>query len=148
MRQEQTRPRMCGQTSSAANTRVARGSIPCQQPPATQPSRTPISIAISNAHLERNRRVPMTAPRAGLPALPADLVDLTHLVTAYYAEHPDPGEPAQRVTFGTSGHRGSSLTASFNEDHIASTSQAICEYRAANGIDGPLFLGADTHALS
>jgi phosphoglucomutase len=87
-------------------------------------------------------------PRAGLPAEPADLVDLAHLVTAYYAEHPDPSVVEQRVSFGTSGHRGSSVTCSFNDDHIAATTQAICEYRAQAGIDGPLFLGRDTHALS
>jgi phosphoglucomutase len=87
-------------------------------------------------------------PRAGQPAEPADLVDVPHLVTAYYAEHPDPGQPSQQVSFGTSGHRGSSLRASFNEDHIVATSQAICEYRAGQGIDGPLFLVRDTHALS
>jgi phosphoglucomutase len=90
----------------------------------------------------------MTDPRAGTPARPDDLVDVAKLVTAYYAEHPDVSDPAQRVSFGTSGHRGSALSATFNEDHIVATSQAICEYRAANGIDGPLFLGADTHALS
>jgi phosphoglucomutase len=87
-------------------------------------------------------------PRAGTPAQPHDLVDLAHLVTAYYAEHPDPGVPEQRVAFGTSGHRGSSLTGSFTDDHIAATTQAICEYRTQAGIDGPLFLGRDTHALS
>jgi phosphoglucomutase len=90
----------------------------------------------------------VNAPRAGQPAQPQDLVDLDALIAAYYDQHPDPADPAQRVAFGTSGHRGSSLTASFNEDHILSTSQAICEYRAAHGIDGPLYLGADTHALS
>ncbi|GAB1333659.1 phosphoglucomutase (alpha-D-glucose-1,6-bisphosphate-dependent) [Streptomyces sp. E-15] len=73
---------------------------------------------------------------------------MARLVTAYYTLHPDPADPAQRVAFGTSGHRGSSLATAFNEDHIAATSQAICEYRAARGTDGPLFLGADTHALS
>jgi phosphoglucomutase len=87
-------------------------------------------------------------PRAGKPAQPNDLVDLAHLVTAYYAEHPDPTLAEQRVAFGTSGHRGSSLAASFNDDHIAATTQAICEYRTGQGIDGPLFLGRDTHALS
>src|SRR3954466_1024425 len=90
----------------------------------------------------------MTSPRAGQPAATEDLVDVARLVTAYYAVHPDPGEVAQRVSFGTSGHRGSALTATLNEDHILATTQAICEYRAANGIAGPLFLGADTHALS
>ena len=90
----------------------------------------------------------MADPRAGQPAAAEDLVDVAKLVTAYYSVHPDPGEPAQRVSFGTSGHRGSAFTATFNEDHILATTQAICEYRAGHGIDGPLFLGADTHALS
>jgi phosphoglucomutase len=87
-------------------------------------------------------------PRAGQLAAPSDLVDLAKLVTAYYAEHPDPSVPEQRVAFGTSGHRGSALSAAFNEDHILATSQAICEYRAGQGITGPLYLGKDTHALS
>lgn len=90
----------------------------------------------------------MANERAGRPARPEDLVDVARLVTAYYALHPDPEDPARRVAFGTSGHRGSSLAGAFNEDHIAATSQAICEYRALQGTDGPLFLGADTHALS
>jgi phosphoglucomutase len=90
----------------------------------------------------------MTDPRAGQPAAAEDLVDVAKLVTAYYAVHPDPGDPVQRVSFGTSGHRGSAFTATFNEDHILATTQAICEYRAGQGIDGPLYLGADTHALS
>ena len=90
----------------------------------------------------------MVDPRAGQPAAVSDLVDVAKLVTAYYAVHPDPGEAAQRVSFGTSGHRGSAFTATFNEDHILATTQAICEYRVAHGIDGPLYLGADTHALS
>src|SRR5712692_6753664 len=90
----------------------------------------------------------MASPRAGQPAAREDLVDIPKLITAYYALHPDPGEPAQRVSFGTSGHRGSSLTATFNEDHILAATQAICEYRLSEGIDGPLYLGADTHALS
>ncbi|MFJ8790750.1 phosphoglucomutase (alpha-D-glucose-1,6-bisphosphate-dependent) [Streptomyces sp. NPDC102462] len=90
----------------------------------------------------------MPHERAGTPARPEDLVDVARLVTAYYTLHPDPAEPAQRVAFGTSGHRGSSLAGAFNEDHIAATSQAICEYRAGQGVTGPLFLGADTHALS
>ncbi|MCG5213753.1 phosphoglucomutase (alpha-D-glucose-1,6-bisphosphate-dependent) [Streptosporangium sp. KLBMP 9127] len=90
----------------------------------------------------------MTHERAGTPARTSDLVDVARLVTAYYARHPDPGEVGQRVAFGTSGHRGTSFGTSFNEDHILATSQAICEYRTAQGVDGPLFLGADTHALS
>ncbi|MFC6237589.1 phosphoglucomutase (alpha-D-glucose-1,6-bisphosphate-dependent) [Longivirga aurantiaca] len=90
----------------------------------------------------------MSDPRAGHLPTSADLVDVAQLVTAYFTVHPDPEDPGQRVSFGTSGHRGSSLTASFNEDHILATTQAICEYRTAQGSDGPLFLGADTHALS
>ncbi|MBT2895189.1 phosphoglucomutase (alpha-D-glucose-1,6-bisphosphate-dependent) [Streptomyces sp. McG3] len=90
----------------------------------------------------------MVHERAGHPAQSADLVDVARLVTAYYALHPDPAEPAQRVAFGTSGHRGSAFAAAFNEDHIAATTQAICDYRDRQGTDGPLFLGADTHALS
>ncbi|MGW3989985.1 phosphoglucomutase (alpha-D-glucose-1,6-bisphosphate-dependent) [Streptomyces sp. NPDC004830] len=90
----------------------------------------------------------MQHQRAGSPAGPEDLVDVARLVTAYYALHPDLDDPGQRVAFGTSGHRGSSLASAFNDDHIAATSQAICEYRAEQGVDGPLFLGADTHALS
>jgi phosphoglucomutase len=90
----------------------------------------------------------MVDPRAGQPATSADLVNVPKLVTAYYAIHPDPGDPAQRVSFGTSGHRGSAFKATFNEDHILATTQAICDYRARHGIDGPLFLGVDTHALA
>jgi phosphoglucomutase len=87
-------------------------------------------------------------PLAGKPAPPSLLVDVPRLVTAYYVERPDPANPAQRVTFGTSGHRGSSLKADFNEAHILAITQAICLYRAAQAIDGPLFMGWDTHALS
>jgi len=76
------------------------------------------------------------------------LIDLGRLLTAYSAERPDPHVPAQRVSFGTSGHRGSSLLRTFNEWHILAITQAICEYRQWKGIDGPLFLGMDTHALS
>ncbi|MFE2378231.1 phosphoglucomutase (alpha-D-glucose-1,6-bisphosphate-dependent) [Streptomyces sp. NPDC059398] len=90
----------------------------------------------------------MAHERAGQPARPEDLTDVARLVTSYYALHPDPDEPAQRVAFGTSGHRGSSFATAFNEDHIAATSQAICEYRTRQGTSGPLFVGADTHALS
>ncbi|MGO4455106.1 phosphoglucomutase (alpha-D-glucose-1,6-bisphosphate-dependent) [Arthrobacter sp. RAF14] len=88
------------------------------------------------------------ANRAGTVALPEDLVDLTALLDAYFDVQPDPSDPGQRVAFGTSGHRGSSLKASFNERHIAAITQAIVEYRAAQGITGPLFLAKDTHALS
>jgi phosphoglucomutase len=89
-----------------------------------------------------------TDPRAGTPAQPGDLVDVEKLLAAYHDRHPDPAQEGQRVAFGTSGHRGSSLLTTFNDDHIAATSQAICEYRAAQGTDGPLFVGRDTHALS
>jgi phosphoglucomutase len=90
----------------------------------------------------------MSNPRAGQPAEPSDLVDVAHLVTAYYTGRPDPSDVAQRVAFGTSGHRGSSLDTAFNETHIVATTQAICDYRREQGVDGPLFLGRDTHALS
>ena len=88
------------------------------------------------------------SPLAGHPATEGPLVDLAALVRAYSAERPDPATPAERVKFGTSGHRGSSLTRTFNEAHILAISQAICEHRRSAGIDGPLFLGRDTHALS
>jgi phosphoglucomutase len=87
-------------------------------------------------------------PRAGTPADSRDKIDVPRVVLSYYTEHPDPEVVAQRVAFGTSGHRGSSLRSAFNEDHIVATSQAIVEYRKAQGTDGPLFLGRDTHALS
>jgi phosphoglucomutase len=90
----------------------------------------------------------MAHPRAGQPALPEDLVDLPHLVTAYYSLQPDPDDVAQQVAFGTSGHRGSALNAAFNEAHILAITQAIVEYRAAHGTTGPLFIGRDTHGLS
>jgi phosphoglucomutase len=85
---------------------------------------------------------------AGKPAPRSLLVDVPRLVVAYYTEQPDPGVSTERVAFGTSGHRGSSLTRSFNEAHIAAVSQAVCDYRREKGTDGPLFLGIDTHALS
>ena len=88
------------------------------------------------------------SPLAGKPAPLSLLVDVPKLVTAYFTEVPDPSVPEQRVLFGTSGHRGSAFQRSFNEAHILAISQAICLYRQQNSIDGPLFLGADTHALS
>ncbi len=87
-------------------------------------------------------------PLAGKPAPREILVNIPRLITSYFMEHPDGAHPDQRVGFGTSGHRGSSFKKSFNEDHILAVTQAICDYRAANGIGGPLFLGMDTHALS
>jgi phosphoglucomutase len=90
----------------------------------------------------------MAHPRAGQPAAPEDLIDVAHVVTAYYTTWPDVEDPGQRVAFGTSGHRGTSLDGSFTEAHIVATTQAICDYRAGQGIAGPLFLVRDTHALS
>ena len=87
-------------------------------------------------------------PRAGTPALHDDLTDVARLITDYYSLHPDVSIPEQQVAFGTSGHRGSAFNKAFNEDHIAATTQAIVEYRTGQGIDGPLFMGMDTHALS
>ena len=86
--------------------------------------------------------------RAGTVPLPEDLIDVDVLIGAYYRNVPEASEPTQRVAFGTSGHRGSSLKSSFNETHILAITQAICEYRAGQGITGPLFIGRDTHALS
>src|SRR3954470_5834679 len=90
----------------------------------------------------------MTAERAGQQAQASDLVDVAHLVTAYYTTWPDLADPGQRVAFGTSGHRGSSLNGAFNEAHIVATTQAICDYRSAQGTAGPLFIGRDRHGLS
>ena len=88
------------------------------------------------------------SPLAGKPARQSDLVNVPRLVTAYFSDRPDPQVRSQRVSFGTSGHRGSSLHRSFNEWHILAITQAICVYRKEKGIEGPLFLGIDTHALS
>ena len=85
---------------------------------------------------------------AGRPADPSMLVDVDRLVRSYFEIRPDPADPAQRVAFGTSGHRGSSLNGAFNEAHIAATTEAICRYRESQGTDGPLFIGVDPHALS
>ncbi|NKW33659.1 alpha-D-glucose phosphate-specific phosphoglucomutase [Rhodococcus hoagii] len=98
--------------------------------------------------ISRFRRGRWWHERAGQVALPEDLEDLAHLVSAYYTRTPDPADPLQQVMFGTSGHRGSSLDSAFNEAHILATTQAIVEYRSGQGITGPLFLGRDTHALS
>ncbi|MBP2333352.1 phosphoglucomutase (alpha-D-glucose-1,6-bisphosphate-dependent) [Corynebacterium freneyi] len=90
----------------------------------------------------------MAHDRAGQLAQPQDLIDVAELVTAYYTRHPEPGNPDQAVSFGTSGHRGSSLDTAFNEDHIHATTQAIVDYRTGQGIEGPLYIGRDTHGLS
>ena len=92
--------------------------------------------------------MPATDPRAGKPADPAQLVNVPRLITAYFALKPDVSVSTQRVAFGTSGHRGSSLHSAFNEDHILATTQAICDYRREAGLTGPLFVGIDTHALA
>ena len=85
---------------------------------------------------------------AGKPAPRSILENIPRLIAAYYTHQPDSADPAQQVAFGTSGHRGSSIRNSFNEAHILAVSQAVCDYRQAQGTDGPLFLGMDTHALS
>ena len=90
----------------------------------------------------------MRSERAGTLPEPSDLIDVDRLLAAYYDERPDPSDPEQRVAFGTSGHRGSSLAGTFTEAHVLAISEAVCRYREAQGIDGPLFLGRDTHALS
>ncbi|MFM7583384.1 MAG: phosphoglucomutase, alpha-D-glucose phosphate-specific, partial [Caldilinea sp.] len=90
----------------------------------------------------------MTNPLAGQPAPRTLLQNIPRLITAYYTQEPDPDNPAHQVAFGTSGHRGTSLRNSFNEKHILAISQAICDHRRATGVEGPLFLGMDTHALS
>src|SRR6202162_5553843 len=87
-------------------------------------------------------------PLAGKPAVPSMLANIPRLVTAYFAGKPDPQVAAQRVAFGTSGHRGSAFNNAFNEAHILAISQALCDHRQAAGIDGPLFAGIDTHALA
>jgi phosphoglucomutase len=93
--------------------------------------------------------VPMSVhPLAGKPAPPETLIDLAALERAYYDERPDPDDPVQAVSFGTSGHRGTALAGTFTEAHILAVTQAVCEYRAAQGITGPIFVGMDTHALS
>ncbi len=105
-------------------------------------------LMTSRAQPTRKGDPSMAHDRAGRPARPSDLVDVPGLVTAYYTRIPDPAEPAQLVSFGTSGHRGSSLDTTFNEAHILAITQAIVEYRATRGITGPVYLARDTHALS
>jgi len=92
--------------------------------------------------------MPVISPLAGKPIDPSQLIDVAHLIAAYFDRQPDPAIPSQRVSFGTSGHRGSSLKNSFNEAHILAISQAIVQHRHTAGIDGPMFIGIDTHALS
>src|SRR5690242_3811414 len=115
------------------------------QPASTVPRRIVAHVRLP----ARTEGRPMTShPRAGQPAQPTDLVDVPALLRAYSEIRPDPSDPAQRVAFGTSGHRGSAFRAAFNEAHILATTEAICRYRAGQGYTGPLFIGRDTHALS
>jgi phosphoglucomutase len=108
-----------------------------------RPKGTPVETAKSEP-----QKAAGVSPLAGKTADPSLLVDIPRLIAAYYTERPDPSVPQQRVSFGTSGHRGSSLTCNFNEWHVLAIAQAICRYRKGRGVDGPLFLGIDTHALS
>src|SRR5215207_2280099 len=136
MRSSGTRPWAAGSPGRPAAPQRRTGSDTATPPPRPRPRKSD-TLAGMSQH-----------PRAGQPAQPSDLVDVAALVTAYYTEQPDPSVAEQQVTFGTSGHRGSSLDRAFNEGHILATTQAICEHRAAAGVAGPLFLGRDTHGLS
>src|ERR1700682_1696105 len=127
--------------------------LPC--PAARSTRRAHLHASIDGIGIVRRTLTPLRKgearnidPLAGKPAPAAILVNVPRLVTAYYTDIPDAAIPAQRVAFGTSGHRGSAFEKSFNEWHIVAISQAICEYRKRRGINGPLFLGIDTHALS
>src|SRR5262245_66008392 len=98
--------------------------------------------------LKPQRKSPAISTLAGKPAPPELLVDRARLERQYFASAPEMSDPAQRVNFGTSGHRGSSLRRTFTEAHILAITQAICDFRQAHGIDGPIYMGKDTHALS
>jgi len=98
--------------------------------------------------IQDTSRQPRISPLAGQPAPKEMLIDVSRVEREYHARKPDMDDPNQRVAFGTSGHRGSSLSGSFNEAHILAVTQAICDYRSAQAITGPLYLGRDTHALS
>jgi len=113
------------------------------RPPFKSLRRRSGAVALSNSEVTVN-----ISPEAGKSADPSILVNVPKLVTAYYVERPDPDVPAQQVAFGTSGHRGSAFNVAFNEWHILAITQAICLYRKQQNIDGPLFIGMDTHALS
>ena len=103
-------------------------------------------VSASSAPERHPEKTVKLNPLAGKPAPASLLVDVPRLITAYYTAQPDPRQVTQRVAFGTSGHRGSAFDAAFNERHILAITQAICLYRAQQNIDGPLFLGIDTHA--
>src|SRR5215212_3745183 len=121
-------------TTADREARTARASRP-QRTPRDDEERTSMTDGANH-------------PRAGRLPEPEDLVEVGRLLAAYHDERPDPEDPAQRVAFGTSGHRGTSLDGSFTEAHVVAISAAVCRHRKAQGIDGPLFLGRDTHALS
>src|SRR6185312_12674154 len=125
-----------GRHLEGAGSRPAAGSL--------RPERS----AVRNVGTAQGRPMAMIDPAAGKPVADAALANIPRLITAYYALKPNPTEATQRVAFGTSGHRGSSLKTSFNENHILATTQAICDHRREAGLTGPLFIGIDTHALS
>ena len=106
-----------------------------------------VKVTLGAPHAGRTRTLSID-PRAGTLAPPADIIDIAKLTRAFFDRKPDVSMPEQRVLFGTSGHRGSAFDTTFNENHIAAITQAICRYRASQGIDGPLYVGRDTHALS
>src|ERR1700738_4730236 len=147
-------------SGAARVSNAARATVPSAPPTKTAASSRPSklnmsqSIAVQLSHgdttrfSEEQNRGMAANPRAGQPAQPEDLIDVAQVVTAYYTVEPDPNNVDQQVVFGTSGHRGSSVDAAFNEAHILATTQAIVEYRAGQGTTGPLFIGRDTHALS
>src|SRR5262245_58951826 len=118
--------------------------------PATGPSRSTRQISGKRSRVRCGERKNLMgiSPLAGKPATKEMLVDLTRLERLYYAHRPDMDDPAQHVIFGTSGHRGSSLRGSFTEAHILAVTQAICDYRRGQGINGPICVGKDTHGLS
>src|SRR5882757_4140387 len=152
-----------GQRPGSGAARVASAAlakVPSAPPTKTAASSRPSKLNMSQSiavQLSRGRTTRFSEeqnrgmaanPRAGQPAQPEDLIDVAQVVRAYYTVEPDPDNVDQQVVFGTSGHRGSSLDAAFNEAHILATTQAIVEYRAEQGTTGPLFIGRDTHALS
>src|SRR5215470_12594756 len=115
---------------------------------ATASTRRGMGRVILDSSEPERKQIMTISPLAGKPADPSLLINVPRLVTAYYTRRPDLSVPAQRVAFGTSGHRGSALDNAFNEAHILAITQAICLYRKQQGIDGPLYIGIDTHALS
>src|SRR5262245_19363495 len=115
---------------------------------ARAPCRSRGRVGVEKTVAQTTKERGAISPLAGKPAPKSILVDLARLERAYYERKPDLDDPSQLVAFGTSGHRGSPFIGSFTETHIAAITQAICDYRRAHGIDGPLYMGKDTHALS